>query len=351
MTLPITVILAVPWLLFQREYIVAKLFDFGIPELPTLPKLPSPSALFGSGGKGLAVNSISSTIGSKLGVPNRQFAQGDLNARSEKELNYKAFVIAQEYKGSTGKGILVEAWLPETVGMDVNANYDAPFAQGIANQVPENVGALARFLGMSLTTQAFTIQVWQGGAFIEFQIPFIFQAESSPANDVMRPIKDLLKLTMPKDPNGGGLLEAPGPVIDLKRLSESGASAASAIAEVAGGISVSSVKDTFSELKSDTFGVLSSLKNSAERNIARPLSNAIVNSIKNNISLYIGKFLYLPSVVITDVSPTYDVMIGPDRNPIRATVNVNFRTFFIPTQNDIDVMFPSATESTTQKGI
>lgn len=330
---------------------MARLFD--IPGLPTIPQPPSPTALFGAATKsvGLSSNSITSTLGAKLGIPKGALPQGELNARSEKELNYKAYVIAQEYQGSGGKGILVEAWLPETVGMDVNANYDAPFAQGIANQVPENVGALARFLGMSLTTQAFTVQVWQGGAFIEFQIPFIFQAESSPANDVMTPIKDLLKLTMPKDPSGGGLLEAPGPVIDLKRLSESGASAANAISSFAGGLSLSGLKDSFSELKSDTFGALSKFKNSAEQNIARPLSTAIVNSIKNNISLHIGKFLYLPSVVITDVSPTYDVMIGPDRNPIRATVNVNFRTFFIPTQNDIDVMFPSATSSSTRRGI
>lgn len=270
-------------------------------------------------------------------------------ARSEKELNYKAFVIANEYQGSDGKGILVEAWLPETVGMDVNASYDAPFAQGISNMIPENVGALARFLGMSMTTQAFTIQVWQGGAFIEFQIPFTFQAESSARDDVMRPIKDLLKLTMPKDPQGGGLLEAPGPVIDLQRLAQ--ANAGQAISNIVGGLTFSNLKDTFTELKSDTFGALAKAKNSAQENIARPLSSAIVNSIRNNISLYLGRFMYLPSVVITDVSPTYDVMIGPDRNPIRATVNVNFRTFFIPTQNDIDIMFPSATSSNTRRNI
>lgn len=276
-------------------------------------------------------------------------AQLSSAADAQKQLNYKAFVIANEYQGADGQGILVDAWLPETVGMDVNANYDAPFAQGIANAVPENLGALARFLGMSLTTQAFTIQVWQGGAFIEFQIPFIFQAESGANNDVMRPIKDLMKLTMPKDPQGGGLLEAPGPVIDLQRLAQ--ANVGQAVSNIVAGFTLSNMKDAFTELKSDTFGALAKAKNSAQENIARPLSSAIVNSIKNNISLYIGQFLYLPSVVITDVSPTYDIMIGPDNNPIRATVNVNFRTFFIPTQNDIDVMFPSASASNTRRNI
>ena len=292
---------------------------------------------------------VPTTFGERFKLPASGLPLIDSAGRAGRDLNYKAFVIAQEYTGSDGKGILVEAWLPETVGMDVNANYDAPFAQGISNMVPENVGALARFLGMSLTTQAFTVQVWQGGAFIEFQIPFIFQAETSAADDVMKPIKDLLKLTMPKDPQGGGLLEAPGPVIDLKKLSQ--ANVSQPINNILGGATLGNMKDAFTELKGDTFGALSKLKDKAQDNIARPVSRAIVNSIKNNISLHIGKFMYLPSVVITDVSPTYDVMIGPDRNPIRATVNVNFRTFFIPTQNDIDIMFPSAPPSSTRRNI
>ena len=291
------------------------------------------------------------TFGERFNLTLEQQPQVGAAARAEKELNYKAYVIAQEYQGQDGKGILVEAWLPETVGMDVNANYDAPFAQGIANLVPENLGALARFLGMSLTTQAFTVQVWQGGAFIEFQIPFIFQAESSAANDVMKPIKDLLKLTMPKDPQRGGLLEAPGPVLDLQLLSQNASSAVNTLANTLSGVSFAGMKDTFSELKSDTFGALNKAKAAAQDNIARPLSSAIVNSVKNNISLYLGRFLYLPSVVITDVSPTYDVLIGTDRNPQRATVNVSFRTFYIPTQQDIDVLFPAATAATTKRSI
>lgn len=292
---------------------------------------------------------IPSTFGQRFNIPLEQQPQIAAAARSKKELNYKAYVVAQDYKSDDGQGILVEAWLPETVGLDVNANYDAPFAQGIANMVPENIGALSRFLGTNLTTQAFTVQIWQGGAFVEFQIPFIFQAESSARNDVMQPIKDLFKLTMPKDPQGGGLLEAPGPTIDLKRLAQ--ANVGQAVSNIVNGLTFSNMKDAFTELKSDTFGALAKAKNSAQDNIARPISSAIVNSIVNNISLYIGTFLYFPSVVITDVSPTYDVMIGPDDNPLRATVNVNFRTFYIPTQNDIDIMFPKASSSNTKRGI
>jgi hypothetical protein len=65
-----------------------------------------------------------------------------------------------------------------------------------------------------------TAQIWQGGAFINFTIPFIFQAETSAETEVMRPIRDLMKLTMPKDetPGGGGILSAPGPHIDIKKL-------------------------------------------------------------------------------------------------------------------------------------
>lgn len=257
-------------------------------------------------------------------------------AKSQKDLAYKGFVVAQE------QGIIVEAWLPETLGMDVTATYDPPFIQGLgALNGMEGLSSMARFLGMSLTTQSLTAQIWQGGAFIEFTIPFIFQAESSAAEDVMLPIQRLLSLMMPKDPTGGGLLEAPGPRIDLKKL------AANAREELkdAGSSITREIKDLVVGIDTSN-GIVSTAINAASagqaglNKAAKTVSTALVNSVVNNISLFLGQFLYFPSVVITDVSPTYDVVIGNDKNPMRATVNVGFRTFYLPTSRDIEIMFP-----------
>src|SRR6478736_9543570 len=113
---------------------------------------------------------LSKPLPDSLSIANRQ-QNGNLE-QSLRELSYKAFIVCQE------QGILVEAWLPEQVNVDINANYEAPYAQGLASSVSEKLGSLARFAGLSMTTQALTIQVWQGGSYIQFSLPLVFQAET-----------------------------------------------------------------------------------------------------------------------------------------------------------------------------
>ena len=273
-------------------------------------------------------------------------AQAGGGSRGKKELAYKAYVVAQE------QGIIVEAWLPETVGLDVNAQYEAPYAQGIG-QLNEKVGELARFLGVSLTTQGLTAQIWQGSGEFIFTLPFVFQAEDSAANDVMLNIKRLLSLTMP-DGNEGGLLTAPGPHLDLKKLaSNSGAeivSRAMSLKEVGFSGGADKIKGTMQSASNMTLGgVLDSGASAINKEIGA-LNQLIKSSVVNNISLYIGQFIYLPSVVITDVSPTFDVVLAEDKNPVRATVNVVFKSFFVPTKQDMEDMFPAVAGLPIQNG-
>jgi hypothetical protein len=269
---------------------------------------------------------------------------GDVGARNKnagdiKQVYYKAFIVCSEQR------LTVDAWLPETLAVDIAADYDAPYAQGLSAMAP-NLGSLAKFMGMNLTTQAMTAQIWQGGAFINFTIPFIFQAETSAETEVMRPIRDLMKLTMPKDetPGGGGILSAPGPHIDIKKLvSNLSAVGIEGVSDLFQGVTglamnASNMIDTFKKLAQhpgDTYtNLLGGLNNVSQR-----LSSALVSSVVNNITLQLGQFLYFPSVVITDVVPTFNTVLNRDGKPTRAEVNVNFRTFFVPTDKDIQYMF------------
>ncbi len=263
-----------------------------------------------------------------------------------KELAYKAYIVAGENTYQGEPGVVIDAWLPETLSADINASYEAPFAQGL-NQLSPNLGAIARFMGINLTTQALTAQIWQGGGFIEFSVPFIFHVETDAAVDVMEPIKKLFSLTLPKDPDGGGLLQAPGPVIDINRLAATGGEQfKESFVKLKESLvdSASSIPSSLSDMASSAVANLSKLDSkvlSTANVAAKAVSTSIVSSVKNNISLYLGEFLYFPSVVITDVNPTYDVVLSVDKNPIRATVNVNFRTFYTPTDRDIEIMFPA----------
>jgi hypothetical protein len=279
------------------------------------------------------------TFGAIVDKQNKDTYNSRNQAKSIKDLAYKAFIVASE------QNILVEAWLPETLMLDVSAKYDAPYEQGLgAISALSGLSEMARFLGLSLTTQAMTAQIWQGGSFIDLSIPLIFQAEENAALDVMLPIKQLLSLTMPKDPSGGGFLTAPGPRIDINRAGEGLEKAWREVKNT--GKNLSKAYDTNTGISTTGLNVAAASANQA----AKVLSSALVNSVTNNISLYIGQFLYFPSVVITDVSPTYDVILGKDKNPLRATVNVGIRTFYMPTSQDIDIMFPATKSLTPNSG-
>jgi hypothetical protein len=260
-------------------------------------------------------------------------------ARTAKERAYKALVICSD------QNIVVDAWLPETVGVDVNATYEAPYAQGLG-EANQKLGAFAQFIGMNLTTQALTAQIWQGGAFINFQLQFVFHAETNAEKDVMQPIKDLLRLTMPKDPSGGGILEAPGPHVDIKKLAQNGGAGVAQAAQDFRENGLKSMVDTAKQVMNDPLGTAAKVKDAAN-NVSQRMSSALVNSVVNNISLYLGQFLYFPSVVITDVSPTFDMTLDGTGKPTRATVDVTFRTFYVPTQNDIEILFSNMTQDTS----
>jgi len=295
-------------------------------------------------------------------------------------------IITSQKTGNTE--IQVEGWLPEEITFDVSSQYEAPYAQGLNSSFPI-IGEIARALGVNLVNQAMTVQVWQGGTELNFMIPLVLQAETDASRDVIQPIKKLLKLTMPKESQRGGLLEAPGPHVSIEKLQERINAIKSAAALVpqtdvqAPNVTNGYISDQLKEYAyvakeqlqefigegidvgakvannirtgnlpsmSQVTGSVLSLVGPAGvqaaswlkekgNQISVGLSRQIINAIDNNISIYIGNFLFFPSVVITDVSQAYNVLIAPDGSPSRATVNVSFRTFYIPTQNDLDEMF------------
>jgi hypothetical protein len=288
-------------------------------------------------------------------------------------------VIQSLREGPPQENISIKAWLPEEITFDISAQYEAPFAQGFNASMP-GFGQMARAFGVNLVTQAMTAQIWQGSSEMNISIPLIFQAESNAYLDVIKPIKDLLKLTMPRDSEagGGGLFTAPGPHIDITKLrkkltdidstttpaqqAEQGVldktfAAATSLfnstvsgAKTTAGVLVNVYNEPLSTtfLKASSAVAESSYKAAAAGSVA--LNKTLVNSIVDNISLYIGNFLYIPSIVVTDVSQAFNIMIAPDGNPSRATVNVTFKMFYTPTQADLDTMFSASGGQDTSVG-
>lgn len=207
--------------------------------------------------------------------------------------NYKAYIKAD------GKPP-IDLYLPENFNLNVRSQYDTPFAQGLPSSIlPDKLGkavtGASNLTGISTAPQAATAQIWQGSAPIEFQIPFILVAERSARADVLNKIRELMKLVMPSKTNG--FLTSPGPKIE--------------------GISELFKAESYSN---------------------KP-------QLKDNISLHIGRFIYYKSVVITDVDSTYDTKMDVEGIPIRAVVNVSFKTFFTPVKEDLDEIFGGGPQS------
>jgi len=201
--------------------------------------------------------------------------------------NYKAYIKADGLPP-------IDLYLPESFNLNVRSQYDTPFAQGLPSSIlPDKLGKIvsgySAATGISTAPQAATAQIWQGSAPIEFQLPFILIADTSARTDVLNKIRDLMKLVMPSKTNG--FLTSPGPKIE-----------------------------GFSEF-------------------FRPESYSDKPKLKDNISLHIGRFIYYKSVVITDVDSTYDTKMDAEGLPIRAVVNISFKTFFTPVKEDLDEIF------------
>lgn len=274
------------------------------------------------------------------------------------KIDYTCLIVCNDLN------VVVRASMPQEFMFDTSSSYEATFSQGLMGMLPAGIGTAAKAVGLQLATQAMSAQIWQGSSSNQFQIPLIFQVETDINRDVLEPLMKLMFLTVAREEDEGGLLSAPGPHIDLKSLV---ANIGTEIGEVGkgamdsftaarttgatpildkiknyGGRALSALTDTdFTQFVGVSGDIALDLKNKANATFGRG-SRAITSSIKNNISLYIGRYMYFPSVVIKDVQQTHAVQPLRDGNYSRVDVTVAFETFFQPTQRDISVMFPSA---------
>ncbi len=157
---------------------------------------------------------------------------------------------------------------------------------GLASRVVGAAGGIAKNLtGVTDVIPQFTHQVWSSTSPINFSVPFQFNAVESDIDEVMKPIRELVKLAAPSVIASGyakGFLRAPGPsLIRKKSLGKS------------------------------------------------PYS----------INLHVGNTFTFKDVIVTGVNFIGDSMFTINGNMISAQVDVNIMTSRIYTKSDIDKVF------------
>jgi len=194
---------------------------------------------------------------------------------------YRITLIANSLK------LPIKAWAPEEMTFGVESTWDSPLAD-VGSSL--NVLTQATAGTSSLTKSQFS-QVWQGSSPINITIPFRFFARSkdSAREDVVNPVRDLMKLAVPADE--GLTLSPPGPV---------------------------------------------------SLNVVNKLAKSGSAGIGDKIDISIGRFLRFKNVIVTQVSANLPLKFTADSIPQSITAEVTFNTHTVVTKNDLDAIFIQA---------
>lgn len=191
--------------------------------------------------------------------------------------------------GPNGSRIFpMEANLPERFHMEMSAQWGMPFAQaslpeaiagnGIGGAVL-NAGAAAAGVGTKAKSQF--VQAWDQTSPLQFSLDLIFYAQESTEREIKQRQLALLKLVAPS--SKGEMLIAPGP---------------------------------------------------------RLLGEGLLNVEGRQIDIYIGSYLKLQNVIITNVGTDVVTLMDNNGIPIAMTINLGFQTWnACVTTEDLDAMF------------
>jgi hypothetical protein len=288
--------------------------------------------------------------------------------------SYLVYIQSYGAPGSSTPVVSVTAPIPEDVMFDMESAYEMKLPQGPTGGL---IGTALAAMGMRLTVQALTAQLWAGSTTSELTINLEFHTESDPVADVRTPIVNLMKLVTPATSSTTGILQSPGPQLDLAQLLQiakdavsQGSSIFSSIGSGVGQYSTTSTaagqyssgailnglgglanpSATTNQLINQSAMVNSSVQTPDGTNVSQfqsPTQNPSIgtaaywkNQISNRISIQIGNYMLFDNVVITRLAQTYlsnfDAATGL---PHHVKVGLAFKPMFILTQGDLDNLY------------
>jgi hypothetical protein len=205
---------------------------------------------------------------------------------------------------------------------------------------------------------------WDGSTHTTFSVAIRLVAMTDAYKDIIEPIHKLAYLCVPSvdeassNPNGLvqlGFINSPGPTIGFAE----GTTPTSFFSDVTNAVSTGSVKVYNGAAKAVTDTVSSATDNNKNTGVMGTAMNGVVGIadtaveslgtaigtalqslvIKNNISLVIGRFTKLRSVVLDSMSNDIKMKADENGNLIEAELSLQFTTLLSPTDVDIPYMF------------
>lgn len=290
-----------------------------------------------------ARNSFSGAAGTETDLAN-SYAAAELSLHYDPSRHYTICIQSTDPDptdmGGDGSPLRVTGYLSqEQFGFGFGSEYEQPFSGGLLKMAGMNgMDTAARALGFTAVTKGLTSQVWSSSSHLSLTLNLTFFAQS-PAKDqmVQEQIRKLALMTLPTE-EPTKFLRAPGPRPDIQQIYTEGMTAASDI----GSSFDQSMKNLSGGLDGITESATSAFKNGVQA--LSPLggalgrANASIDSALRNpkgaITVTIGGFLWLPVVVIKNVSPTYQWMTDQNGNPMYMDVEIQLETYQMVTAND-----------------
>lgn len=192
-----------------------------------------------------------------------------------------------------GGRIELTAPLPENYQFQLSTSFDNPFNQPMSNMGAAFGNGVGQAVdtastGRTYATGKTTVNkwmsggVWTGGSMFEITVPFVIQAYESTKEEVVKLMRDMLKLVAPSESEKGFLI-APGP-------------------------NLGSAFDT---------------------------ANA-----GDDISIRIGQFFVMRPCIIESVTCDFDTQMDEEEHcPLSATITVHAKSFWATTKEDLDGYF------------
>jgi hypothetical protein len=232
-------------------------------------------------------------------------ADQHLEERGVTDLNnqnpyYRVTIYSERYG-------IVHAWMPDEFKMQLNQTWDFIIGGGVTGIV----NAVAQVMGSSVFTQYQTAKVWCGSHPISFSLPLTFTARKNSQKEVIDPIKQLMKMSVPYQLSGW-TVRPPGP---------------SAVAK---------------------FG-RSALRSVTPGDSADNFFDALGGSTGDKLVLYIGSYIRIPDIYIEGVSVTFSSTIDSDGNPMRGECFLLCNTMYAPTVQNVDSWISPGVSNTDRR--
>jgi len=223
--------------------------------------------------------------------------------------------------GGDGNSIIVIGHAPEEFDISMGGRWEQTLlgrkAEGLTSRLNEFGSAT---FGGGLGDPITSVLSYRGNENPAMSVSLEFNAEDDAFQDVVTPIINLAKMTVPSRIQTG-LIEYPGPVAydELKRF--------------------------YSDFKTNLFGG-DSPQTTDTQNLTRDDSgntdrDGNANQSSPRISVRLGATMYLRSVVIQTLGIKLSSAVDSNRRPIRAVATVGFRRFMAPLREEIEETFMS----------